>query len=164
LDKNFLYELNEAAKAVYLSLPISKFDFSELKRTNSDKKTYFIDNGLLNAITFKYSQDFGKMLENMVYLEFRRQKKNVFYFKDVKECDFVLYQEDKKPLLVQVCFDLADPDTYHREIASLVYCCKKINSNVGVVISMASQETKVVDGIKIKFIDAMEFCLRSVSI
>ncbi len=164
LDKNFLYELNEATKAVYLSLPISKFDFSELKRTNSDKKTYFIDNGLLNAITFKFSQDFGKMLENMVYLEFRRQKKNVFYFKDVKECDFVLYQENKKPLLVQVCFDLADPDTYSREIASLVYCCKKIKSNMGVVISMASQETKVVDGIKIKFIDAMEFCLRSVSI
>jgi predicted AAA+ superfamily ATPase len=164
LDKNFLYELNEGAKAVYLSLPISKFDFSELKRTNSDKKTYFIDNGLLNAITFKFSQDFGKMLENMVYLEFRRQKKNVFYFKDVKECDFVLYEEDKKPLLVQVCFDLADPDTYHREIASLVYCCKKTKSNVGIVISMTSQEPKVVDGIKIKFIDAMEFCLRNVSI
>ena len=131
LDKNFLYEVNEAAKAVYLSLPVSKFDFSELKRSNSDKKTYFIDNGLLNAITFKFSKDLGKMLENLCYLEFRRLKKSVYYFKDIKECDFVLFEEGKKPLPVQVCYELADPDTYQREIVSLVYCCKKLKVNSG---------------------------------
>ena len=164
LDKNFLYEVNEGAKAVYLSLPVSKFDFSELKRTNSDKKTYFIDNGLLNAITFKFSQDFGNLLENLCYLEFRRQNKKIYYFKDVKECDFVLYEESKKPLPVQVCYDLSDPDTYQREISSLVYCCKKLKTNTGVVISMNGNEPRQVDGIKIKFLDAMEFCLRSVSL
>ena len=164
LDKNFLYEVNEGAKAVYLSLPVSKFDFSELKRTNSDKKTYFIDNGLLNAITFKFSQDFGKMLENLCYLEFRRLNKNVYYFKDVKECDFVLYEEGKKPLPVQVCYDLSDPDTYQREISSLVYCCKKLKTNIGVVISMNHHEPRQIDGVKVKFVDAMEFCLRQVSI
>ncbi len=164
LDKNFLYEVNEGAKAVYLSLPVSKFDFSELKRTNSDKKTYFIDNGLLNAITFKFSQDFGKMLENLCYLEFRRQNKKVYYFKDVKECDFVLYEEGKKPLPVQVCYDLSDPDTYQREISSLVYCCKKLKTNTGVVISMNGYEPRQIDGIKIKFLDVMEFCLRNVSL
>lgn len=164
LDKNFLYEVNEAAKAVYLSLPVSKFDYSELKRNNSDKKTYFIDNGLLNAITFKFSQDLGKMLENLCYLEFRRQKKNIYYYKDVKECDFVLFEEGKKPLPVQVCFDLTDPDTFSREIGSLVYCCKKLKINSGVVISMTGREPKQVDGIKIKFLDAMEFCLGQVSV
>lgn len=160
LDKNFLYEANEAAKAVYLSVPVSKFDFSELKRANSDKKTYFIDNGLLNAITFKFSQDAGKLLENLCYLEFRRQNRSVYYFKDIKECDFVLFEEGKKPLPVQVCYDLADPDTYHREISSLVYCCKKLKVNSGVVISMSDRGQKQVEGVKIKFIDAMEFCLK----
>lgn len=164
LDKNFLYEVYEAAKAVYLSLPVSKFDFSELKRSNSDKKTYFIDNGLLNAITFKFSQDFGKMLENLCYLEFRRKNRSVYYFKDGKECDFVLYEEGKKPLPVQVSYDLTDPDTYQREITSLVYCCKKLKTNSGVVISMSSYEPKQVDGVKIKFLDAMEFCLGRVDV
>ena len=164
LDKNFLYEVHEAAKAVYLSLPVSKFDYSELKRSNSDKKTYFIDNGLLNAITFKFSHDLGKMLENLCYLEFRRRNKNVYYFKDVKECDFVLFEEGKRPLPVQVCFDLNDPDTFSSEIGSLVYCCKKLKINSGVVISMAGREPKQVDGIKIKFLDAMEFCLGQVGI
>lgn len=159
LDKNFLYEVNEAAKAVYLSLPVSKFDFSELKRTNSDKKTYFIDNGLLNAITFKFSQDAGKMLENLVYLQLRRLKKNIYYFKDGKECDFVLFEDGKKPVLVQVCFDLSDADTYARELESLVYSCKKLKINSGVVISIEGREPRQVDGIKIKFLDAMEFCL-----
>lgn len=164
LDKNFLYEVNEAAKAVYLSIPVSKFDFSELKRANSDKKTYFIDNGLLNAITFKFDRDFGKLLENLCYLEFRRLKRHVYYFKDVKECDFVLFEEGKKPLPVQVCYDLNDPDTYQREIASLVYCCKKIKSNSALVISMTSDDPKQVNGIKIRFIDAMEFCLGRVAL
>jgi uncharacterized protein len=104
------------------------------------------------------------MLENLCYLEFRRQKKNVFYFKDVKECDFVLFDEGKKPQLVQVCYDLADPDTYGREIGSLVYCCKKLKINSGVVISMKSYEPKQIDGVKIKFFDAMEFCLGRVTV
>lgn len=164
LDKNFLYEVYEGAKAVYLSLPVSKFDFSELKRVNSDKKTYFIDNGLLNAITFKFSQDFGKMLENLCYLEFRRQNRSVYYFKDGKECDFVLFEEGEKPLPVQVCYDLSDQDTYQREISSLVYCCKKLKINAGVIISMNGQEPRQVDGVKIKVLDAMEFCLGQVKI
>jgi uncharacterized protein len=104
------------------------------------------------------------MLENLCYLEFRRQNKKVYYFKDVKECDFVLYEDDKKPLPVQVCYDLNDPDTYQREISSLVYCCKKLKTITGVVISMNGYESRQVNGIKIKFLDAMEFCLRSVSL
>lgn len=39
------------------------------------------------------------------------------------------------------------------------YCCKKLKVNSGVVISMTGRELKQVDGIKIKFLDAMELCL-----
>jgi uncharacterized protein len=159
LDKNYLYELNEAAKAVYLSMPVDKFDFSELKRANSDKKTYFIDNGLLNAITFKFSHDNGKLLENLCYLELRRQNVPTYYYKNGKECDFVLYTENKKPLPLQVTYSLTDPDTYEREVSSLVYCCKKLDVKKGVILSMAERPDATVSGVKIKFISAVPFFL-----
>jgi uncharacterized protein len=159
LDKNYLYELNEAAKAVYLSMPVDKFDFSELKRANSDKKTYFIDNGLLNAITFKFSHDNGKLLENLCYLELRRQNLPTYYYKNGKECDFVLYTENKKPLPLQVTYSLTDPDTYEREVSSLVYCCKKLEVKKGVILSMAERPDATVNGVKIKFMAAVPFFL-----
>jgi uncharacterized protein len=159
LDKNYLYELNEAAKAVYLSMPVDKFDFSELKRANSDKKTYFIDNGLLNAITFKFSQDNGKLLENLCHLELRRQNLPTYYYKNGKECDFVLYTENKKPLPLQVAYSLTDPDTYEREVSSLVYCCKKLDVKRAVILSMAERPDATVNGVKIKFMAAVPFFL-----
>jgi hypothetical protein len=147
LDKNLLYEIFEAAKDVYLSMPIDKFDFSEIKRARSEKKCYFIDNGLLNAVTFKYTQNTGLLLENLVYLHFRRMAYDCFYFKNGKECDFILYE--KEPLPVQVCLSLNDPDTKEREINGLVYACNKLKVNKGVVITMDEEFNMKINGIKI---------------
>jgi len=164
LDKNFVYDVHEAAKAVYLSLPVSKFDYSELKRINSDKKTYFIDNGLLNAISFKFSNDYGKLLENLCYLQLRREGREFYYFKDNKECDFILYSESKKPLPVQITYSLADPDTFTRETESLVYCCKKISVKQGVIISMDDEQEKTIQGIKVRFVSAIQYFLGHVKL
>lgn len=161
LDKNLLYEIYEASKAVYLSLPVKKFDYSELKSANSEKKTYFIDNGLLNAITFKFSRDDGKLLENLCHIEFRRQKKQVYYFKDQQECDFVLYPEDKKPLPIQVCYDLKDPDTYEREIKGLLYACKKMNVKEGLILCVDPLPYQKINGVGVRYIDTLQWCLHN---
>jgi|JI10StandDraft_1071094.scaffolds.fasta_scaffold00970_24 predicted AAA+ superfamily ATPase len=160
LDKNFLYEANEAAKAVYLSIPVSKFDFSELKRTNSDKKNYFIDNGLLNAITFKFSKDYGKLLENLCYLELRRQKREIYYYKDTKECDFVLFEKEK-PLPVQVAHTLTDPDTLNRELNGLQHACKKLKTKKGIIITTTPRKDETVAGIKVQYLSAVDFVLNT---
>jgi predicted AAA+ superfamily ATPase len=158
LDKNLLYEITEAAQAVYLSMPISKFDFSELKRANSNKKVYFIDNGLLNAITMKFSADHGKLLENACYLEFRRQQKEVYYYKDLKECDFILLKNEKA-LPVQVSYSITDPDTYDRELSGLLHACKKLNSKTGVLISTTPRQNEKIEGIRIEYVSALDFLL-----
>jgi uncharacterized protein len=163
LDKNFLYEVNEAAKAVYLSMPVSKFDFSELKRANSDKKNYFIDNGLLNAITFKFSKDLGRLLENLCYLEFRRQKKEIFYYKNGKECDFILFNKGKA-LPVQVAYSVDDPDTLARELNGLLHACKKVKSKRGVVITFTPKQNHTVNNVLVQYVGPMEWMLREVVI
>lgn len=159
LDKNLLYEVNEAAQAVYLSLPVSRFDYSELKRSGSEKKVYFIDNGLLNALTMKFSDDNGKLLENLCYLEMRRKGLEVYYYKDYKECDFILYREGKKPVPVQVCYALSHKDTFSRETASLVYCCQKLGVNTGYILCAEKLPDQTINGITIKFRSVIPFLL-----
>lgn len=158
LDKNFLYAVNEGAKAVYLSLPVSKFDFSELKRTHSDKKNYFIDNGLLNALTFKFSKDHGHLLENLCYLEFRRQKKEIYYYKNGKECDFVLFDKERA-LPIQVSYTVDDPDTHTRELDGLLHACKKLKSKKGVIITTTPKPNHKKDNVLVQYVNPVEWAL-----
>lgn len=44
------------------------------------RKIYGIDQGLLNAIRFSMSEDRGRILENMVFLELQRRGAEVFYY------------------------------------------------------------------------------------
>ncbi len=163
LDKNFLYNVNEAAKAVYLSLPVSKFDYSELKRSGSDKKNYFIDNGLLNAITFRFSDDKGRLLENLAYLQFRRMGYEIFYYKDAKECDFVL-QYKGKLMPVQVSYSLDDPMTKEREITGLVHCCKKLKLKKGAILAYTDYKEETVEGVTITYIPVVPYFLERYSV
>ena len=55
------------------------------------KKIYAIDNGLILANTFNLSDNLGKLLENQVYLDLRREGKKIFYYQtsDGYEVDFI---------------------------------------------------------------------------
>jgi uncharacterized protein len=158
LDKNFLYAVNDAAQAVYLSIPVSKFDYSELKRENSDKKNYFIDNGLLNAITFKFSNDYGKLLENACYLELRRQGKETFYYKNIKECDFVVFEREKA-IPIQISYTLDDPDTLERELNGLLHACEKLDVKKGFIITTTPKEDIKHGKVIVQFLNAATFML-----
>ena len=45
----------------YLFFQVLKYEYSLSKQLGSIKKVYCIDNGLLNSISFKFSDDFGKI-------------------------------------------------------------------------------------------------------
>lgn len=159
LDKNLLYEVYEAAQSIYLSLSIKKFNYSILKQENSDNKAYFIDNGLLNALTFKFSKDQGHLLENLVYLELRRRENKIFYYKNGKECDFIIQKKDEVPTAIQVCYNMQDPETRNREIKSLLYACEKLKLKSGIILTMNERDEKRIEGIRIRTIPVVKFLL-----
>lgn len=73
VSRNSLYEMANLAESVYLFKRISRFDASLIKRENSDKKSYFIDNGMLHAIDSSFSNNRGMLLENLVFWQLYRQ-------------------------------------------------------------------------------------------
>ena len=82
----------------YLIFEIFRHDFSLKKQYVSDKKLYCIDTGLRNAVAFRFSDDKGRLLENLVLIELLRRNKSVYFFKNPKECDFVIEERGRSPV------------------------------------------------------------------
>jgi uncharacterized protein len=47
----------------------------------SPKKIYAIDSGLAGSVSFRFSDDTGRHLENAVFLELKWRGKELFYYK-----------------------------------------------------------------------------------
>lgn len=96
-----------------------RFSYSLKNQMQTDRKVYFIDNGMRNAVAFKFSSDKGKLLENAVYQHLLQQKKEVYYFNEKKEVDFVCMESAKIKELIGVCYSLKEKETFLREVAAL---------------------------------------------
>ena len=91
LSKDSIYEFINYANDCYLFFLVNIYSESVNVQNTNDKKLYCIDNGLANMVSFKFSEDKGRLLENIVYLHLKRKGYNVFYFSNKKECDFVIH-------------------------------------------------------------------------
>ncbi len=81
IGKNQLYDNLEACQNIYLALVLRKHTKSLVERELGEKKIYAIDNGLLNALEYKFSEDTRKALEQTVFLELKRQEKRSTFSK-----------------------------------------------------------------------------------
>lgn len=79
------------------------------------------------------------------------------YFKDKKECDFVL--KNKTINIIQVCYSLSNNDTAKREIQGLIEACKYFKVNKGYIITFDEKQDFTQEGIDISIIPAYEFLL-----
>lgn len=95
----------------WLVLPMEN-EVGKLTEKETQKKYYFIDNGLLNL--FLTNPD-TSLLENMVAIELCRRygKDNVFYLNVDKEIDFLV--PDAK-LAIQASYSIREQSTKDREI------------------------------------------------
>jgi uncharacterized protein len=160
LAKNFsLGSTNSAISFVsfledsYLLFTIPKFSYSLKKQAVNPKKIYVIDNGLADVNSVSFSSNKGRMLENYVFLELRRRGKEVFYFKNQKECDFVVKEKNKIVSAFQVCYEL-DEDNKKREIEGLAEALEKFGLSEGVILTYDQQDTLQLNGKKIAVIPA----------
>ena len=159
VSNKYLYEYFDYCNTVFISQAVNRFDFSEIKQEKSDKKAYIIDNGLLAAIEFSVSENKGKLLENMVALEFMKAEKEIFYFKNNKECDFIV--KDKNEYLpVQVSYEINNNDTKLRELKGLAVACKYLKTDKGTIITFDQEEELVFQNIKVNIVPVYKYFLQ----
>ena len=132
----------------YLIFTMPRFSYSYKQQQVNPKKAYSIDNGLSYNNSASFSKDKGKMLENMVFLELRRTFKDIFYFKEEKECDFVIKEKEKITHAIQVCFDFNE-ENKDREIGGLISALKKFNLKEGIILTHNQEDEFLIDNKKI---------------
>ena len=129
----------------YLLFTVPKFDYSLKKQIVNAKKVYSIDNGLSNANSTSFSSDLGRMLENSVFLHLRRRHKNIFYFREKGECDFLVSEQNKIKIAIQVSYKL-DEENKEREIDGLLEAIKKFNLREGLILTFNQEDKFEIDG------------------
>lgn len=121
-------------KDSYLLFTIPIFSYSYKKQQVNPKKVYSIDNGFSYANTVSFSEDKGKILENSVFLELRKNYKDIFYFQKDNECDFVIKEKEKITKAFQVCYKLTD-ENQEREIDGLLEAMEKFDLKEGYILT-----------------------------
>src|SRR3989338_3414529 len=124
----------------YLIFTIPRFDYSLGKQLISPKKAYGIDVGFARANSASFSADTGRILENITFLHLRRKHKNIFYYKEEKECDFVIREKGKMTYAIQVCTQLNE-ENKEREIEGLKEAMTKLKITTGVILTLDQEES-----------------------
>ncbi|MBI5228078.1 ATP-binding protein [Candidatus Micrarchaeota archaeon] len=103
-------------KEAFLFFTLDHFSYSFKEQKTLPSKIYCIDNGVRNAVSFKFSKDLGKLAENSVFIELKSRKKDLYYWKNKREVDFVIKNNDQTLTALNVSY--AD-EINEREILSL---------------------------------------------
>ena len=122
----------------YLFYYLKKFDYSVKKQVLNNRKVYCIDQGLVKRLGFNFSKNKGRVLENLVFLELIRRKKEVFYYDDHGECDFVIKQGLDISEAIQVVYSLTK-ENLDRELKGLTAAMKQFDLHQGLLIYYDSE-------------------------
>jgi len=142
---NSVISLIQYLEECYMIFTISKFDYSFKKQLNSPKKIYCIDTGLLRANSVSFSSDFGRVLENIVFIELRRSGNEIFYYKEKNECDFVIKTSEKITDAYQVCYKLTE-DNKTREMNGILEALNKFGLQKGLILTYNQDDNFEIEG------------------
>ncbi len=140
----------------YLIFSVPKFSYSYKKQLVAQKKFYSIDNGLSNINSISFSKDKGRMLENLVFLHLKRRFKEILYYSENYECDFIIKEREKVSSVFQVCYDLNE-ENKQREINGLLEAMEEFDLDEGMIISFDQEDSYEIKGKKIKVIPAWKW-------
>lgn len=140
----------EEIELIYF-LPL--FSYSLKVQQVNPKKIYSLDNGLRNAVSFRFSQDEGRLVENLVFQEIKRKGLEAYYWKGKGEIDFVIKQNDK---LKGINVSYGEEIKEREENALLEF--KKAYGEKKVELILITKDTEKKEG-EIKFIPLWKWLL-----
>lgn len=161
VSRNTLYSYFEYLEEAYLVFPLRKFSHNLKEVEKSLPKVYIIDSGLINAYSPRSGGSTGRLMENAVFLELRRQERELYYFKDERgrEVDFAVVEDGIVSELIQVSYSLDEPETFEREVSALMSASEKLNCDSLTIINWERDDTIEVEGKKVRLVPLWKFLL-----
>lgn len=123
----------------YLFFLVPRFDYSLKVQAVNPKKVYGVDTGLVNYNSLSSSPDYGRLLENHVFIELRKNSKEIRYFRRKKECDFISRSPDGTYAAIQVCWQVTS-DNEKRETEGLLEVMDYLNLTSGLIVTFNQED------------------------
>lgn len=142
----------------WLFFVVNKYAFSVKEQQIANKKIYCVDTGLVKSVAFSFSENRGKLLENIVFINLWRKYKDVYYYKSQKEYEVDFYIP-KERLFIQVSQSLADLATRERELRSLTEAMKEVEGSKGLILTEDEKESISLDKFAISILPIYEWLL-----
>ena len=134
--KNYL----DFIQNTYLLFLVNMYSTSLKQQLYNPKKVYFIDIVLSGELGFHHTGDNGRLLENIVFLELKRQAKEIYYHRQKKECDFVIRKKAKIVQAIQVTWSISDHVTRMRETDGIKEAMDLYGLNEGLILTDSEEE------------------------
>lgn len=142
----------------WLFFLVNRYAFSLKTQAIANKKIYAIDTGLVKSIGFSFSQNQGRMLENLVFLQLRKKKESIFYYKTKSDAEIDFYLPKNKTF-IQVSQTIADSKTKEREIQALSEAMEEIKGSNGLIVTEDEKEIISINGTKTYAVPIYEWLL-----
>lgn len=137
----------------WLLLPLENI-IGKLTERNTQRKYYFIDNGILNLFL---PDPEASLLENMVAINLIKKYKNeVCFYHNGVEVDFYLPEQKK---LIQASYSLQDESTFQRETEALIKVSKRLEVNDLMIITKDEETVLEKDGKTIQVVPLWKWLL-----
>ena len=142
--EKFLTYLEQA----FLCYSVRQFSYKLKSQFRLPRKIYTVDNGIVTSVGVRFSQDIGRLCENLVAIVLKKKEIDgaisMYYWKntDGEEVDFVVRRGLKIESLIQVCFNVDNPKTHEREIRSLLKCGKDLQCSNLIILSGRDEKTE----------------------
>lgn len=121
VGKDTLHAYLSHLEDAFLVRTVAMHSASERQRMVNPRKAYPVDPGLIALFERSGRSQQGRALETAVMLELERRGYAVEYVRTAAgfEADFLAHRAGEPPLLVQVCLESADDETWAREVRGL---------------------------------------------
>jgi len=140
LSRSTLSQYLSHAQEAFLLFSVPLYSPRVRQQMRAPRKVYAVDHGLLNAIRFSATEDRGRLLENMVFMElWRRHGQGIYYHAGEHECDFLVRDGTTVVGALQACWSLADGRTREREVAGMLEALQAHHLDSGTIVTEADE-------------------------
>lgn len=152
--KNYAEFLQEA----YVGFILDPFSFKVKERISLPKKFYIIDTVFADILLSAHSQNLGKKLENLIYIELKRRGCEIYYLKETSyEVDFLIREGLNVVELIQVCWSFDESKTKDREVSALVKASAIHKKAKLTILSFDTDEIIVINKKEVRIIPAWKW-------